>query len=170
MQISSGVSRSMDVSGLSLTCTQVQALWLGVEDEEMRFYTIGQLAREAGVNLSSVRYYERRGLLRKPPRTPSGHRQYNDDDLKRIRFIKSTQALGFSLAEIEELLSMRVAADGTCKDVRQRIEGKLSDIEGKIAALQKIKKVLQNLKTSCPGAGPMNDCPILAVLDQKSRQ
>lgn len=79
----------------------------------MQFYTIGQLAREAGVNLSSVRYCERRGLLPKPPRTPGGHRQYADEDLKRVWFIKSTQALGFSLAEIAELLSIRVAA-GCC--------------------------------------------------------
>jgi len=136
------------------------------EDDEMPFYTIGQLAGEAGVNLATVRYYERRGLLPKPPRTPSGHRQYVDEDLKRIRFIKSTQALGFSLSEIAELLSMRVAAGGTCKDVRQRIESKLSDIEGKIAALQKMKKVLQNLKSSCPGTGPLNDCPILSALDK----
>ncbi len=132
----------------------------------MPFYTIGQLAKEAGVNLATVRYYERRGLLREPPRTPSGHRQYSDDDLKRIRFIKSTQALGFSLTEIAELLSMRVTADGTCRDVRQRIEDKLSDIEDKIAALQKIKKALQNLERSCPGAGPLDDCPILAALDR----
>ena len=131
----------------------------------MRFYTIGQLAGEAGVNLTTVRYYERRGLLREPPRTPSGHRQYTDDDLKRVRFIKSTQALGFSLAEIAELLAVRNVSGGSCRDVRQRIAAKLSDVEEKIAALQKIKSVLQNLETSCPGAGPLSDCPILAALD-----
>ncbi len=142
---------------------------VGVEEDEMRFYTIGQLAREAGVNLATVRYYERRGLLRKPPRTPSGHRRYSDDDLGRMRFIRSTQSLGFSLAEIQELLSMRVAAGGTCRDVRRRIEDKLSDIEEKIAALQKIKKALQDLERSCPGAGPLDDCPILVALDKQTR-
>jgi MerR family mercuric resistance operon transcriptional regulator len=136
------------------------------EDGEMQFYTISQLAREAEVKIATVRYYERRGLLREPPRTPSGHRQYSGDDLRRIRFIKSTQALGFSLAEIADLLSMRVAGDGTCRDIRQRIEDKLADIEGKIAALQEIKRALQNLERSCPGAGPLNDCPILAALDK----
>lgn len=132
----------------------------------MQVYTIGQLAKEANVNLATVRYYERRGLLPEPPRNPSGHRQYSRDDLRRIKFIKSTQTLGFSLHEVSDLLSMRAAPGGTCRDVRQRIKSKLTDVEEKIAALQKIKGVLQNLETTCPGSGPLSGCPILSALDK----
>ncbi len=131
----------------------------------MRVYTIAQLAQAAQVNPATVRYYERRGVLPKPPRNPSGHRQYAPDDLRRLRFIKSTQALGFSLTEIADLLSIRAEAGGSCRDVRQRIQSKMADVQKKIAALQKILEVLQQLETNCPGRGPLRNCPILAALD-----
>lgn len=88
----------------------------------MRVYTIAQLAQAAHVNPATVRYYERRGLLPEPPRNPSGHRQYAPGDLQRLRFIKSTQVLGFSLQEVSDLLSIKAEAGGSCRDVRQCIQ------------------------------------------------
>lgn len=97
----------------------------------MERHTIGKLAQKAGVNLETIRYYERRGLLPLPPRNKSGHRQYSDNDLKRTIFIKQTQALGFSLHEIGELMSLKTEAGKTCHDVRQRVKAKLTEVEEK---------------------------------------
>ena len=101
--------------------------------------TIGQLAKKANVNLETIRYYECRGLLPEPFRNKSGHRQYTLQDLRRVEFVKRTQSLGFSLQEISELLSFRVDSGKTCRDVKQRVKGKLFDIEEKIMTLQKMK-------------------------------
>jgi len=86
----------------------------------MRTLTIGRLAREAGVNLETVRYYERRGLLPRPPRSESGYRLFPEDAAGRLRFIRRAQELGFSLAEIRELLSLRVSRTAKRTDVRRR--------------------------------------------------
>ena len=75
---------------------------------------VGELARRSGVNLETVRYYERRGLLPKPPRTPAGYRAFPAASVRRVRFIRQAQALGFTLAEIKELLALRVDPDTTC--------------------------------------------------------
>jgi MerR family mercuric resistance operon transcriptional regulator len=132
----------------------------------MGIYRIGQLAKKANVNLETIRYYERRGLLLEPPRNKSGHRQYSIKDLRRTEFIKRTQSLGFSLQEISDLLSLKVEPDKTCADVQQRVKSKLIDIEEKIETLQRMKEVLQRLETNCPGKGPLNECPILETLDK----
>ena len=132
----------------------------------METLTIGQLAKKANVNLETIRYYERRGLLPEPPRNKSGHRQYSLQDLRRTEFIKQTQSLGFSLQEISELLVFRVESGKTCRDVKQKVKAKLLDIEGKIETLQRMKEVLQRLETNCPGKGPLNECPVLEILDQ----
>ena len=132
----------------------------------METFTVGQLAKRAHVNLETIRFYERRGLLPEPPRNKSGHRQYSIKDLRRTEFIKRTQSLGFSLQEISDLLSLRVESGKTCRDVKQRVKTKLIDIEEKIETLQRMKAVLQRLETDCPGQGPLNACPILETLGQ----
>jgi MerR family copper efflux transcriptional regulator len=131
----------------------------------MEIFTIGQLAKNANVNLETIRFYERRGLLPEPPRNKSGHRQYSIKDLRRTEFIKRTQSLGFSLKEISDLLSLSVESGKTCGDVKQRVKAKLIDIEEKIETLQKMREVLLRLETNCPGKGPLNECPILETLD-----
>src|SRR5712664_1369599 len=84
-----------------------------------------QLANEGGVNIETIRYYERHGLLPKPPRTHSGYRVFSEDAVVRLRFIKHAQELGFSLKEIKELLSLRVKSGSSCADVRRRAEAKI---------------------------------------------
>jgi MerR family copper efflux transcriptional regulator len=131
----------------------------------MQTFTIGQLARKADVNIETIRFYERRGLLPDPPRNKSGHRQYSIKDLKRTEFIKRTQSLGFSLKEISDLLSLRAESGKTCGDVKLSVRAKLIDIDEKIERLQRMNEVLQRLVTICPGKGPLNECPILETLE-----
>ena len=133
----------------------------------MENLTTGRLAQKAQVNVETVRYYERRGLIPEPPRGNSGYRQYSQDAVARIRFIKRAKELGFSLQEISELLSLRVDPETTCGDVKGRAEAKIADIEGKILALQSMKGALANLVASCSGDGPTSECPILEALDAK---
>ncbi len=125
----------------------------------------GELARQGGVNLESIRFYEREGLLAKPPRTAAGYRMFNADDARRVRFIKRAQELGFSLREIKELLALRLEADTSCSDVRQKADAKLTDIDQKIRDLQRMKNALARLATACRGRGSIEDCPILETLD-----
>lgn len=131
----------------------------------MENLTIGQLAKSANVNVETVRYYERRGLVPNPPRRQSGYRQYPISAIDRIRFIKRAQALGFSLKEISELLSLRVDPDTTCGDIKERAEAKMSDIEEKIESLLEIKSALGRLIDKCKGYGPISECPILEALE-----
>lgn len=123
------------------------------------------LAREAGVNQQTIRYYERRGLIPPPPRTGSGYREYPPDTIRRVRFIKQAQALGFTLKEIQGLLDLRVRAGVGCKDIRQRAREKIDDIGEKIAALQRMEAALTSLVDRCRGRGPVEECPILDALD-----
>ena len=132
----------------------------------MKPLTIGQVARSAGVGIETVRFYERQGLLEEPARKESGYRQYPEDVVARLRFIKRAKELGFSLKEIKELLVLRVDPDTTCAEVKSRAEAKIADVEEKIQALQRIKKALVQLTTVCRGRGPTSECPILDALDQ----
>ena len=127
--------------------------------------TIGRLAQEAGINLETVRYYERRGLLPKPPRTASGYRMFPPEAARRLRFIKRAQDLGFSLKEIRELLALRTSPRTSTQEVRKRAEVKIADIERKIKTLGSMKKTLQTLVQSCPDCVPISECPILESLD-----
>lgn len=127
--------------------------------------TIGRLAREAGVNLETVRYYERQGLLARPPRSVSGYRLFPVEAARRLRFIRHAQELGFSLAEIRELLSLRVSPAAKRTDVRRRANAKIADIEAKIRSLESMKKTLRKLTNACEGCGPAAECPILESLD-----
>ncbi len=111
----------------------------------MKSLTIGRLAKQAGVNLETVRFYERRGLLLKPPRAASGYRLFPADAARRLRFIRRAPELGFSLTEIGELLSLRVSRRTTGVDIRTRAEAKIADIEAKIRSLESMKKTLRKL-------------------------
>jgi Hg(II)-responsive transcriptional regulator len=131
----------------------------------MSGFTIGRVARQAGVGVETIRFYERKGLIEAPPRRTSGYRQFSDDTVKRLRFIKRAQELGFSLSEIADLLSFRAVPSSSCKGVKQRAEGKLADIERKLRDLQRMKKTLMKLVEDCRGSGPIGDCPILDALE-----
>src|SRR5437762_11952588 len=104
--------------------------------------TISRLARLGGVNLETIRYYERNGLLPKPPRTAAGYRVFPVDAPRRLRFIKRAQEFGFSLKEIRDLLSLRVRPSTSRADVQARAHAKVADIDEKIRTLQAMKKAL----------------------------
>ncbi len=127
--------------------------------------TIGQVARQAGVGVETIRFYERAGLIEEPPRRDSGYRQYSADVVKRLLFIKRAKELGFSLKEIQELLTLRVDPETTCTDVKRQAEAKIADIEHKIADLMRMKEALVRVADACPGDGPLSACPILDALD-----
>lgn len=135
----------------------------------MNVLTAGQLAKKANVKKETIRYYESRGLLNKPPRTESGYRQYSDDTVLRIRFIKRAQELGFSLKEISELLSLRVDKNTTCGDFKNIAEVKISEIADKIHSLNEIKKALMKLVALCSGEGPTGECPIIETLETERK-
>ena len=128
---------------------------------------IGEVAERGGVSLQAIRYYEREGLLPKPPRLASGYRMFPDTAVRRVQFIKRAQELGFSLAEIRELLSLQENADAGAQDMRERARAKIADIEQKIRRLRAMKSALNALAKSCPGCGPLSDCPILHALEAK---
>lgn len=130
-----------------------------------RTFSIGELAREAGVNVQTVRYYERRGLLDEPPRRASGYRKYPESDIARLGFIRRAQALGFTLTEIGDLLSLRVDPQTTSADVHRRVEEKLADVEAKLADLRRIRGALRELASSCKSDGPVGECPFLDALE-----
>jgi MerR family mercuric resistance operon transcriptional regulator len=130
----------------------------------MKPLTIGQLAKRVNVNIETIRYYERRGLLPAPPRNQSGHRQYSDEAVQRSDFIKRAQSLGFSLNEISELLTLRVEPGKTCGDVKARVEAKRADVEKRIAELKRMREALARLSKRCTGRGPVSRCPILEEL------
>ena len=131
--------------------------------------TIGEVAKRSGIGIETVRFYERKGLIAEPPRTDSGYRQYPEEAVGRIRFIRRAKELGFALKEISELFSLRVNPDTTCVDVRKQTEFKISDVEEKIRALRRIKTALKKLAASCVGTGPASECPILEALDSQEK-
>ncbi len=131
----------------------------------MERLTIGRLAQLGGVNLETIRYYERRGLLPKPARTAAGYRQFPPDSPRRLRFIKRAQELGFSLDEVRDLLALGAAPRQNRSTIRSRAEAKIADINGKIATLNAMKRTLTDLVNQC-GCGSSVDCPIVASLDQ----
>ena len=130
---------------------------------------IGELARTGNVNLETIRYYEREGLMRPPQRTPSGHRAYAPGDVLCLHFIKRSQALGFTLSEIKELLALKVAPNQLCIDVVHQIEAKALEVKTKIAHLQAVERTLDKLKASCQGRCSVSECPILESLDSGRR-
>lgn len=129
---------------------------------------IGQLAKRTGVPIDTVRHYERVGLLRPAARLASGYRRYGDAELKRLRFIRRAKALGFTLDEIRELLTL--SASQNVHSLRKAASARLSDIERRIEQLTRIRESLRQLVTACPGHGRAEACPILNALQQDGPQ
>ena len=127
--------------------------------------TIGTLAKNAGVGVETVRFYERQGLLRRPVRPRAGYRAYSEDTIGRIRFIRNAQALGFSLQEVKEMLALRVTAGTSCAALRSRATAKVADVNRRIADLERIRAALEMLVAACPGRGALTRCTILQTLD-----
>lgn len=132
----------------------------------MSALSIGQLARRAGVGVETVRFYERQGLLEEPERRRSGYRQYGDEVVTRLRFIRRAKELGFTLKEIADLLALRRDPSATRSDVRERVRSKVEDIEAKVRDLRRIQEVLLSLSESCHGEGPAEECPIIRAIDE----
>ena len=128
---------------------------------DMKALTIGVLAKQAGVSMEAIRFYERRGLVPDPRRSASGYRVYPSEAAKRLRFIKRAQELGFTLKEVKELLSIRASEKSGCGDILKKTSAKVKDIEGKIRTLEAMKRSLTKLNDRCPGCGPASECPIL---------
>ena len=128
--------------------------------------TIGKIARNAGVGVETIRFYERRGLIEQPPKPAfAGFRLYPIETVRRVRFIRQAQELGFSLREIDELLALRTDPAVDCGDVRDRARAKLDEVDRKITRLQRIGAALEELIAACPGGGALRACSIMDALE-----
>lgn len=124
-------------------------------------HTIGHLARAAGVNVETIRYYQRLGIINEPAKPLDGYRTYPADTVERILFIRRAKELGFKLKEIAELLDL---GEGNCSDVRQRAEAKRTHIEKQIKDLQNLKNTLDTLINACLSDSVPGHCPIVDAL------
>ena len=131
--------------------------------------TIGRLAKEAGVNIDTIRYYERHGLLPLASRRASGYREYAADDIARLSFIRRAKELGFSLTDIGELLSLSRDRRNDMRGVKRKAEERLADVERKIEKLKRVRRGLKTLIDACPGHGELSTCPIVAALSADAK-
>ena len=123
----------------------------------MKAMQIGEVAKRSGVGIETIRYYEREGLLHEPQRRPSGYRLYDAATLKRLEYICQAKELGFTLAEIRELLELSFAANERQAEIRRRAEAKVAGIEDKIRSLQKMRRSLLAIVKRC---GSSHHCPL----------
>lgn len=127
--------------------------------------TVGKVAKECGVNVQTIHYYERTGLVYPDERKDSGYRLYGEDVVKKIRFIKNAQALGFTLNEIAGLLNLRVSHTARCGDVKRKADIKLKDVQKKIEGLRALERTLVDLIKTCQVRAKTDHCPILKSLE-----
>ena len=127
---------------------------------------IGELAQTAGVGIDTVRYYERQGLLPAPARLASGYRVYDPADVARLRFVRRAKALGFTLVEIRDLLSLSGRREDDMSGLKAAASEKLLDVESKLSELTRVRDGLRSLVASCPGHGALERCPILTALSE----
>lgn len=130
---------------------------------------IGEVARRTGVSVETVRYYEREGILEPPARSPSGYRAYPEEAVRRIRFVKRAQGLGFSLKGISELLALRHDPKGRACEVKRAAASLIGEIEERMATLTRMRDALQALERGCDGRGLVASCSILDALEGEER-
>ncbi len=135
------------------------------QDNEMTTasYGIGTISKHTGVNIETIRYYERIGIMPKPPRTAGGQRIYETAHLKRLAFIRRSRELGFSLDEIRALLRLVDGGDYSCGEVQEMTLAHIADIRRKIADLRRMERVLKDMAAKCDG-GDVPECPIVDAL------
>ena len=130
---------------------------------------IGELARRAKVGIETIRFYEREGLLEEPERKASGYRQYGEETVLVLQFIRRAKELGFTLKQIRSLLDLRGDTGATQADVRQKVHEKVAEIDAKIIDLQRMRDGLNSLVAQCHGDGSVKICPILNALQSAER-
>ncbi len=128
-------------------------------------FTIGQLAKAASVNIQTVRFYEREGILKPFSRKLSGYRVYNEESLKRLVFVRRAKTLGFTLKEINSLLGLRARSVEQCDKVRAKADGKLQEVREKIKHLRFLEKILQTLVSECENRRVQECCPIIEKIE-----
>lgn len=127
---------------------------------------IGEVAKKSHVGVETVRFYEREGLIAQPKRTVSGYRQYSESVIKQIQFIQHAKTLGFSLKETGELIKLKSSRNARCTSIKAKAVAKITDIQEKIDALERMKTALEPLVARCKSSDPISDCPILNALDE----
>lgn len=129
------------------------------------FYTIGELAEKAGVSVETIRFYERRKILLQPTKQ-TGRRKYSSDFLSHLKFIKQSQKVGFNLAEIKELMNLKLNPNKSCVDVKNKTAGKIVEVTERIKNLQKMLKLLKQFESKCDGNETTGKCTILDGLKE----
>ncbi len=132
----------------------------------MKPFTIGALSKGTGCHIETIRYYERIGLMPKPPRSPGGHRLYEEDHLRRLTFIRRSRELGFTLAEVRGLLRLVDGGSYTCAEVKALTLDHAAEVRRKVADLRKLERVLKEMAAECDG-GEVPQCPIIDTLYQE---
>lgn len=124
---------------------------------------IGSLAERTGVNIETIRYYERIGLLMAPPRSPAGYRRYNIDDVRRLSFVRRLRELGFALDDVRALLDLAETKRAACKEVREFAAKHLGELQDKLKDLRRMERVLKDMVASC-ARGVTPECPMIEAL------
>ena len=133
----------------------------------MSAFRIGEVAKQAGVTVEAIRFYESQALIPEPPRTASGYRQYPVETIQRVRFIQRAKELGFSLKDIHTLLTLRNDPNTTCSDIKARALQKIVEVDEKTLDLARIRHALTDLVAQCDAEADLSECPILDALDEK---
>jgi MerR family copper efflux transcriptional regulator len=149
--------------------TDARLARVNTEREPSERLTIGIVATQAGVGVETIRFYERKGLISRPQRRVRGFRSYSPETVERVTFIRKAKDLGFSLHEVQDLLSIRDEDGATCADVLRRAEAKIADIDARIAALKTMRRSLGALMHACDGTAPVAKCPIVISLRGRPR-
>jgi Hg(II)-responsive transcriptional regulator len=132
--------------------------------------TIGNLAKQCGVGVETIRFYEREGLLPQPERKPSEYRLYSDDAVRKVRFIRQAKELGFSLKEIRELMELQLDGYKACNKVRSLAETKIADIEKKLSMLERMRHTLRELIAACKNNKRTEISPILRAIEEEVQE
>lgn len=135
--------------------------------EMERLFTIGELACRAGVNIQTVHYYERLKLFLPLGRKESGYRLYNEESLKKLRFIRRAKEIGFTLEEIKGLLDLNLESSAACGRVKERATSKLKDVKEKIKALESVMKILNEMIDACNKRRPTDKCPVVKIMEEE---
>jgi MerR family mercuric resistance operon transcriptional regulator len=131
----------------------------------MTLLNIGQVAKQTGVTVETVRFYEKQGLIAAPRRTDAGYRQYPLETVKRVQFVQRAKEVGFTLKDIGELLALRQTPGTSCADIKLHATQKIKEVDQKIHDLQHIRDVLGRMILKCSGSGDLSECPILEELE-----